>query len=177
MRGIRSINLSESRKKISSSALVVFLHFFILLILLQFKSFALPDSIILSLILTCILVYLWSLKSRTKLLSYTLILFIFLGYSSTLINIDRSRSFYVLGWVYNHKIEIVNNEIDLSSVKSSEKINVQAINQRVNEHIKRKIIRMEDSRLVLTNLGVVIVKLSNITSYIFNLEGWANNSK
>lgn len=85
--------------------------------------------------------------------------------SSTLLNIDRSRSFYVLNCV----------DYGLISPKltNPEGIPVLAgIELRVKEQISRKLILEEEGKLVLTLAGETILKVASSLEYVFRLNNY-----
>lgn len=58
------------------------------------------------------------------------VLLTFLLLTSTLLNVDRSRSLYILSWVENGKIKVVNNEYDFSRIQSKEVLDGEGIKLR-----------------------------------------------
>ena len=94
---------------------------------------------------------------------------------STILNIDRSRSFYVLSWAHNNSIRISNNEVDLSKVESDEKFSKIAISERINEQVSRKFLRKDGSSYYLTWSGNLMFMVANLTGRIFKLEMWERN--
>jgi hypothetical protein len=97
--------------------------------------------------------------------------------TSTLLNIDRSRSFYILSWVNNGQIKVVGNEIDLSRVMSDEASSSDGIKQRIREQESRGIIVSEGSILKLSAIGTLIYNVSTKLARIFKLNGWFGNLK
>jgi hypothetical protein len=95
----------------------------------------------------------------------------------SLVNIDRSRSFYLLAWVGDSKVIENDSGLDLSMVLSSEIRNIDAINVRLNEQISRGLVSQSGSEYRLTNLGKVYLLMSNVVADWFKLENWKVNSK
>jgi hypothetical protein len=96
--------------------------------------------------------------------------------ANVLLNIDRSRSFYVLSWVRYGKITLKDGDLDYSSVKSPEKNSYEAITQRVDEQTKRGLIRISD-KCELTFRGKMTVHISDFLAKAFSLEGWKSNNQ
>ena len=126
----------------------------------------------------CVLV-----AKRSKLLSKEMLLFLFAVvialsqiFSQLVLNIDRSRSFYILSWVRFHEIKSNGDTFDLAKVESEEKLSTQSIDIRIKEQLSRGLIKKDSSEITLTTSGRFIVKLSDLFSKIFNLRGWANNN-
>jgi len=97
------------------------------------------------------------------------------AYQSTLLNIDRSRSFYVLGWVKNDKVKTVGDQFDFSSVNSEERKNENAMIIRLNEQLDRGFIKLDQNSISLTLLGETAFMVAEIASRVFRLENWESN--
>jgi hypothetical protein len=93
----------------------------------------------------------------------------------TLLNIDRSRSLYILSWAHHQKIGIIDNTIVISGVISSESTAVQAISQRVQEHIQRGLMATDGNLVSLTKRGEMYYDVADFLAKIFNLRGWKQN--
>ena len=104
------------------------------------------------------------------------VLITFLILISTVVNIDRSRSFYVLGWVYKNEVRESQNHIDLSTVTSSEKKNLDGITQRINEQETRGLLIKNGTLVNLISTGKVVYRISSIFASAFHLEGWVKNN-
>ena len=120
----------------------------------------------------------------TKKFSYPSNLFIalasllfFLLAQFSILNIDRSRSFYVLSWIHLEKIEIEGNSYDLSQVESGEKSNLGAIVDRIREQEVRGLVKVNNSKLQLTSRGETVLWVANTSGYLFHLDFWAANRK
>lgn len=96
--------------------------------------------------------------------------------SSSLVNIDRSRSFYVLSWVRYSEVLIKNNTVNFDKVESAEKLNKTAMTQRLNEQISRGLVVKTQSKISLSTTGKFIVYISDNLASIANLNGWLNNA-
>jgi hypothetical protein len=95
----------------------------------------------------------------------------------SLVNIDRSRSFYLLAWVGDSKVIEDDSGLDLGMVLSNESRSIDAINVRLNEQISRGLVSQSGSEYRLTNLGKVYLLMSNVVAEWFKLENWKVNSK
>jgi hypothetical protein len=94
------------------------------------------------------------------------------------VNIDRSRSFYVISWVKNYDISIISGALIVNEgfIQSSEFSNSLAIKNRIDEQIVRGIIDINsENDLKLSIYGDAIYTISNTLSNIFNLSGWQQN--
>lgn len=117
-------------------------------------------------------------KSFLNSLRICMVMFVFsiFTFSSTLLNIDRSRSIYVLSWVSNSEIkENSNGGIELS-VKSGEASDKDAILQRVREHEKRGLVFKKNHVYRLSFTGDLVLFASKILAKVYNLEGWYINN-
>jgi Ca2+/Na+ antiporter len=98
--------------------------------------------------------------------------------STLLLNVDRSRSFYVLAWVDRYPISSQNLESSiLENVRSPEKVSSFAIEQRIDEQIRRGYIREKSGILDLTSKGSFMLKLSELLAQMYRLQNWNTNSK
>lgn len=117
------------------------------------------------------------LLTSSEYLAWLLFVSIFFcfGASVTLLNIDRSRSFYVLSWVDAGVVSGSISKPDLKNVKSLEKIDVNAISQRLSEQSQRGLISVSNNEFSLTIGGRILVTLSKSLSNLFKLNGWNLN--
>ena len=97
-------------------------------------------------------------------------------FANVMLNIDRSRSFYVLSWVRYEKVTLNDGRLDYSLVKSPEKNSYGAITQRVEEQAERGLIKISD-KCELTLRGKMTVHISDFLAKAFSLEGWKLNNK
>ena len=134
-------------------------------------------------ILYIVLVFSYGIKKR--IINKDFIIFVLvavLAFSQLFINfqlnIDRSRSFYVLSWVKNYEIKKKNLRNDLLQIKSDEKKSISALVLRIDEQISRGLIKINtDNFLELSYSGEILLIVSETSARIFNLEGWEKNSK
>ena len=114
-------------------------------------------------------------------LRYVILLFViasmlvFQSSQFLLLNIDRSRSFYVISWVKNHDIAVTFSGYDLLEVKSDEKMSQSAIANRIDEQVDRGFITVESSHLELSKVGLMLYVISDRVAGIFRLDGWLIN--
>ncbi len=94
----------------------------------------------------------------------------------SILNIDRSRSFYVLSWVKNKSISAEENRF-LINIQSPEGGNRQAVIQRITEASSRGLLHSTTEEIELTTLGKILYFGSNQIAHIFNLSGWFENEK
>jgi hypothetical protein len=104
-------------------------------------------------------------------------LLFFLAAQFTILNIDRSRSFYVLSWIDLERIQIRGDGYDLSQVVSLEKSNVNAIADRIEEQVSRGLVISKDSKLQLTQRGEFVLWAAEFSGQLFHLEYWEANRK
>jgi hypothetical protein len=52
------------------------------------------------------------------------------------------------------------------------RINESDFKIRINEHIKRGIIKKDEEKLILSNSGKLLLKISDNLAKIFNLRNW-----
>ena len=94
---------------------------------------------------------------------------------SSILNIDRSRSFYVLSWVKDGNVHIKDNGLILTGVKSHEALDPDAIESRLNEQLSRGLINKLNGDYKLTFRGSLMVKIADTLSALFKLQGWDEN--
>ena len=96
-------------------------------------------------------------------------------FQTALLNVDRSRSFYIIGWVHSQKVQFRADIPDFSKVNSSEKLNPYAMEQRLNEQIDRGHIVKKDNNLTLSVSGSSLFYTAEILAKIFKLNHWLEN--
>jgi hypothetical protein len=147
------------------------------------------DTILFEEIIVCVfislLIFLISRKLLLKLIPefkndfvYSVIigsLISLLLFPNSLLNVDRSRSFYVLSWVDKGEVKLTESELSVN-VESPEAADQAAIQQRIAEQIKRGLIMERSGNLSLTQKGKILVFIANNLAEIFNLDGWASNN-
>ncbi len=94
--------------------------------------------------------------------------------TATLLNIDRSRSFYVLAWLDEDLLRVDTEGRLINYATSKESINLEAISERLEEHRGRFFVTNEYK---LTTLGKEAVRVSHLLARIFTLEGWFKNNQ
>jgi hypothetical protein len=92
----------------------------------------------------------------------------------TLLNIDRSRSFYVLSWVDESKVYFENGQIVLE-VRSTESTDIAGVDLRLKEQEQRGLIREENGVYKVTNIGKLTLRIANLLAKLFNLSNWEAN--
>ena len=92
----------------------------------------------------------------------------------SLVNIDRSRSFFVLSWVDLGKISDKSGEITLSVI-SHESVDKAGVLQRLNEQQQRGLVSKKDNSFELTDYGKFMLQIANFLAKLFNLENWEAN--
>jgi len=117
--------------------------------------------------------YEWKKSLKNSLLGFLIYLLIALF---TVLNIDRSRSFYVLSWVAKGSVICVGSSIDLSRVQSKEKFNSIGISTRIEEQVKRRLILKSDSSCQLTQYGELYLFSAEVLAEIFKLKNWDLNA-
>jgi hypothetical protein len=111
-------------------------------------------------------------------LVYAVILGLVCAYLTTsvvLLNVDRSRSFYVLSWVEQYEFSSLENERDFSSVRSQEVLALNPINRRIAEQVNRGFISSERKTLELTSKGKFTLASAEFFAKYFRLSGWYLN--
>jgi hypothetical protein len=111
-------------------------------------------------------------------LSFTLGVVLFYNFSNaTLLNVDRSRSLYIFSWIQHGEVQIRDGHLDLSRVRSDERLNTVAIKQRLDEQQLRNLVTVDNSgRVFLTSSGRFVLTLSKLLARICHLSGWERNS-
>jgi hypothetical protein len=92
----------------------------------------------------------------------------------SLVNVDRSRSFYVLSWVENGSFYSSDAGIQFR-VESTEALDVRGVEQRVKEQLDRGLIEKSNGQFHLTPSGRFMLKISNLLAQVFQLENWYLN--
>ena len=155
------------------SLLVLNLLFFYILQLYFINTLIFEKITISSAVLIVFLVVIK--KMDFKRLSIILIIYIFL--ILFFVNIDRSKSFYVLYWI--EKYEIVykpSNSTFLENIPELEtRISKYDFSQRVQEHKIRGLVVQKGHQLKLTGAGKMILRVSGIFAKYFRLTGWVGN--
>ncbi len=108
----------------------------------------------------------------------TIILTIYICLTQLFVNIDRSKSFYVLYWIENNEIEydLTNLTFLVKVPDINSRTNEFDFIQRVQEHKIRGLVTQNGKRISLTSAGKVILKISDLSAKFFRLKGWVGNS-
>jgi hypothetical protein len=107
-------------------------------------------------------------------LTVSLLVFILLQFS--VLNIDRSRSFYVLSWVHDGLVTKSGSDFDLDKVKSTEKFSSNGISLRIREQSERGLINSEMKTLTLTEKGEIYLVIAKFLASTFKLDNWYKNN-
>jgi hypothetical protein len=105
----------------------------------------------------------------------TVHLTLFISLQFTLVNIDRSRSFYVLSWANQNKVFDSKDGVTLVGVQSQEKLNLLAIEVRLGEQIEKNFLELDRNQIKPTVTGKFMLWIANSLANIFNLENWKLN--
>ncbi len=92
----------------------------------------------------------------------------------SLVNVDRSRSFYVLSWVENGSISSINGELKFR-IKSSEALDINGVALRLEEQIGRGLVQEANGRYQLTPIGDLYISMANFLADLYRLENWDAN--
>jgi hypothetical protein len=120
-----------------------------------------------------------ALKDSIQTLCYVNILalmFSVLVLPYSLLNIDRSRSFYVLSWVNQGRVSIENGQIILN-VESTESVDRSGVYLRVVEQQQRGLISRSNQTYEITSMGKLALVIANMLAQTFSLENWETNKK
>ncbi len=107
------------------------------------------------------------------LITVQLIVFILLQFS--LVNIDRSRSFYVLSWANQNKVFQSRTGVTLVNVQSPEKLNSLAIQVRIDEQIQKNLLKLQGDKIEPSMGGKMMVLIADSLANLFKLENWKLN--
>ena len=157
------------------------LGFLFLRILQQFNPL---DDLFLHIVVASLLIFVLQLfvnfkknilnNSTLNVLILSSMLF-FVTAQSTVLTIDRSRSFYVLSWVKAEKINVTDNGLDFTLIQSEEKNSNSAIELRLKEQVDRKLVHFNSGKYSLTMLGSGVLLCADSFAKVFNLSGWYQN--
>lgn len=107
----------------------------------------------------------------------SIILIIYISLTQLFVNIDRSKSFYVLYWIA--KYEIIYNPINMTFLENvpelQNRINEFDLSQRINEHQIRGLVVNDANHIRLTSVGKAMLKISQLSAKYFRLNGWVGN--
>ena len=95
-----------------------------------------------------------------------------------ILNIDRSRSTYVLSWIDKGYVSRNGSgDFITRGILSKENSNELATIQRVRENIDRGLVSVHEERVHLTMAGNFLLYICEGTADLFDLQGWKTNSK
>jgi hypothetical protein len=92
--------------------------------------------------------------------------------SSLTLNIDRSRSFSSLKWVYELQTSGPVEVSDLREFKKLSSEDFKAVNQRIEEQIQLGFLREGTEGVVLTKRGEAIIWIAKLVARFCNLTGF-----
>ena len=141
------------------------------IIQLAFQGTLIFEKIIAS---TIILIVVLLLVKRFDYKRFSIILVVYISMNLLFVNIDRSKSFYILFWIENNRILISGeNETYLNNFpKIKSRINEYDFTQRIKEHEARGLISSGNGELFLTKSGKLMLLASDLLARIFRLKGW-----
>jgi hypothetical protein len=87
--------------------------------------------------------------------------------NSTLLNIDRSRSFYILIFAEKYESKLTMTEKYDNFFQGIEKIEFE---RRLEEQNRRKLLSIDDDQIALTDRGRFVLRTAKFLAYSFNLE-------
>ena len=108
---------------------------------------------------------------------YTILLGLFISLfllPNTLVNVDRSRSLYVLSWVAEDKIEVLDGSLIVRAL-SHESSDDRGVRLRLDEQIERGLITQSGNKFELTSRGEFTLQVANTLGALFNLQNWDLN--
>jgi len=157
----------------------LFSHFFLVFVLSHLNISGLLFTIInlsFAIIFIC-LSLLYAFRKIGQFIFLLLIIFSLISYnmiSFSLLNTDRSRSFFVLSWVENSDISLINQNLIVNNPVSLELQNPESVIQRIKEQRKNGLI--QSSSLELTNSGKYFLASIEFMARVFSLKGWYENT-
>lgn len=112
------------------------------------------------------------------LVSIIVSLFFFSTVQYSILAVDRSRSLYVFSWVDTKKVVSSGKEIiSINGAADIQELNYpDAIQQRINEQISRKLMRIDNNEVRNSFLGNMLLVCSEYLAIVFNLNGWKSNT-
>lgn len=100
------------------------------------------------------------------------VLIAFTVVSTLLLNVDRSRSVFLVKWVYEYSKE---SPITVDELISKKELSVSeglSIKQRIGEQGQMSFIKNQDSRLQVTFAGRLFIKVAGLSAKLLNLKGY-----
>lgn len=94
----------------------------------------------------------------------------------TVLNTDRSRSFFVLNWIDCAPEFATRSTIQNEVEKKYGEESVRAFDKRVEEHSRRGLVVKSKLEIRLTWAGVAVLRISEILTSMFDLKGPLENT-
>ena len=168
------------RREIKSIATGIIATFLLFVFVYAFRLTSNEVFLFIQIITCSFVLYLLLLVIGTKIVFFQnrellSVLIAFTIVATLLLNIDRSRSFFVLKWVseYSKDGEIQPEQLILK--KNLGYLDKKAIQKRIEEQIQSQTISINDKgQIKLTMLGQLIVKISTFIAKLFHLKGFLN---
>jgi hypothetical protein len=148
-----------------------------------FPSTLIFDQILIICFFTIALyIYLLSKKERINFDKYVAIvslgLFLVFLNQTFILNVDRSRSTYVLSWVdKGYVMSDDTGNLFTEGILSKENSYELGTVQRVRENIDRGLMKVDGENVRLTFVGHILLNICEGTANIFDLKGWKMNSR
>ena len=160
------------------SAILTVLAFLILAIWRQFDSttFSFQQILLTSFVLG-IGIYIFTFFSRSKLSKILMgkemaaVLLIFTVLSFLILNVDRSRSVYLLKWIEMSSSDGISSE-ELSQRLGFSKVERADIEQRIKEQISSHTLTRANDKIKLTSTGRFLTKFFDVLAKFENLKGY-----
>jgi hypothetical protein len=165
--------------EIKSISQFLFITLLIFLAIAVWRMFDTKTFLFLQISFVCFLFYLLLLLSRLsnakssfahKELTAALLSFVIL--TTLVLNIDRSRSVFVLKWVNELSVSRVVNVDDIYKYKQLGPSDVSAVSQRLNEQEQMRILKKVGSGYELTRFGKLFIKTAFLLAKILSLKGF-----
>ena len=171
-----------ARRRLKFLVLPLLASFFFLFCMRQItQEILLFESMLLSILITIlfVLILYWVRREREfkqfafeDLLAIVLSLVLFYSISgSTILNVDRSKSFYVLSWVHDYG-PISENELAQRLQSKYGAYDSISINQRLVEQTSRGVLVFRGGRYQTSVVGDIYWYVATGIASIFKLSGW-----
>lgn len=165
------------RSEIDNFIVGLFAAFVTSLFLIIWRILDRETFLFLQIIVVCIMTYLLFFLLSNRFESFrgremvaTLIAFTLISF--TTLNIDRSRSFFLLKWVGQYESTSGVSIQEIAKMKSLTETEVSAIQQRVQEQKQSIMLTGSGANLRLTTIGRIFVKACSFLAHLFNLQGY-----
>jgi hypothetical protein len=133
-------------------------------------------SVLCGLIIFFCLIFLKKINYENVILLFLVSLFFFTSHQMVLLNVDRSRSYFVIGWVHEGNIKVEGNLYNYDNVYSPEKKNIEAADFRLAEQIDRGYVIQKNQVLELSTSGKFLYQIAELLSGIYYLNTWKINN-